>query len=187
MPGGWKGHVTGDATGKVRWKGKNQKLETSQIDAALRVEGGHISELPFLEKLATLTNEKELARLTLDDCSLELHWQYPNAEIRNLAVEDKGKFRTEGTITIDNRSLGGKIELGVARRLLDWLPNPGEVFSREHDGYLWTTVHLSGTIDKPEQDLSPRIIEAIKESPTAALTLLFRQIGGWFSGASDGW
>jgi hypothetical protein len=40
-------------------------------------------------------------------------------------------------------------------------------------------VHLSGTIDAPEQDLSPRIMDAIKESPGAALSLLFRQFGEW--------
>jgi hypothetical protein len=40
-------------------------------------------------------------------------------------------------------------------------------------------VHLSGTIDDPKQDLSPRIIELFKESPGAYLGLLFRQFEGW--------
>jgi len=52
-------------------------------------------------------------------------------------------------------------------------------FSRQHGGYLWTTVHLSGTIDQPEQDLSPRIIELFKESPGAYLQLLLRQFEDW--------
>jgi hypothetical protein len=186
LPNGWREHVAGAATGKVHWKGRNPKLETSHIEAALRVDGGRVSKLPFLEKLATLTNEKELERLALNQCSLELDWNYPNAEIRNLAVEDKGKFRAEGTIKIENKALGGAIELGVARRLLDWLPRPEEVFPRERDGYLWTTVHLSGTLDKPEQDLSPRIVDAIKESPSAALKIVFRQIGLWLKGAAEG-
>jgi hypothetical protein len=186
LPSGWREHVAGAATGKVHWKGKNPKIETSQIEAALRVDDGRVSKLPFLEKLATLTNEKELEHLSLNECSLELDWNYPKAEIKNLAVEDKGKFRAEGTIRIDNRALDGAIELGVTRRLLDWLPKPEEVFPRERDGYLWTTVHLSGTLDKPEQDLSPRIMDAIKESPSAALGILFRQIGLWLKGASGG-
>jgi hypothetical protein len=186
LPSDWSEHVAGAATGTVHWKGKNPKLETSEIDAALRVDDGRVSKLPFLVKLATLTNEKELERLALNDCSLNLVWNYPNAEIKNLAIEEKGKFRAEGTIKIRNKSLGGEIELGVARRLLDWLPKPEEVFSRERDGYLWTTVHLSGTIDTPEQDLSPRIVEALKESPTAALAILFRQFGVWLRDALGG-
>ena len=186
LPDGWREHVAGAATANVHWTGKNQKLETSQIEAALRVDDGRVTKLPFLEKLETLTSEKELERLALNDCSLELVWNYPNAEIKNLLVEEKGKFRAEGTIKIHNKSLGGAIELGVARRLLDWLPKPEEVFPRERDGYLWTTVHLSGTIDKPEQDLSPRIMEAIKESPSAALAILFRQFGVWLRSAFGG-
>jgi hypothetical protein len=39
--------------------------------------------------------------------------------------------------------------------------------------------HLSGTINDPGQDLSPRIIELFKQSPGAYLRLLFRQFEGW--------
>jgi hypothetical protein len=40
-------------------------------------------------------------------------------------------------------------------------------------------VHLSGTIEQPQQDLSPRIIEALKESPGDFLALVFRLFGEW--------
>jgi len=70
--------------------------------------------------------------------------------------------------------------------LLDWLPKPEEVFPHQHDGYLWTTVHLSGTIEAPQQDLSPRIMEVLKENPGAALGLLLRQFGEWLKNAFGG-
>jgi hypothetical protein len=54
-----------------------------------------------------------------------------------------------------------------------------EVFGRRHGAYLWTNVRLFGTIDDPGQDLSPRIIELLKQSPGAYLQLLFRQFEGW--------
>jgi hypothetical protein len=47
-------------------------------------------------------------------------------------------------------------------------------------------VHLSGTIDNPGQDLSPRIIDAFKESPGAFLGLIFRQFGDWLKDAFGG-
>lgn len=66
------------------------------------------------------------------------------------------------------------------RHLLDWLPHPEEVFPKEHDGYLWTTVHLSGTLDAPQQDLSPLIMEAVKDEPGAAVGLyLVSSAFGW--------
>jgi hypothetical protein len=179
LPRQWREHVRGEASGKILWRGKNPKLESSTGEAMLRVDGGRIIELPFLENLAKITNERALERLTLNNCSFAVAWNYPRAEIKNIAIEEKGKFRAEGTIQVEKKELSGAIELGVARRLLDWLPKPEEVFRHEHDGYLWTTVHLSGTIDAPRQDLSPRIMEVLRENPGAALGLLLRQFGEW--------
>ena len=179
VPKGWRGNVKGAATGKISWKGQNAKLETSNGEASLHIADGVIAKLPFLEKIAVLTGEKELEHLDLDECKLDLEWRYPNADVKNLLIEEKGKIRADGEVTIREKELGGAIELGVARRLLDWLPKSEEVFPREHDGYMWTTVRLSGTPEAPEQDLSPRIIEAMKESPGAALGILFQALGEW--------
>ena len=104
---------------------------------------------------------------------------YPKIDIRRLTLEEKGKFRAEGEVIVRKELLRGTIDLGVTPVLLEFLTVPvvKEVFPRERDGYLWTTVHLSGTVEEPQQDLSPRVMEAIKEHPTAMLKLFFRQIG----------
>ena len=47
-------------------------------------------------------------------------------------------------------------------------------------------MHLSGTIEAPQQDLSPRIMEVLKENPGAALGLLLRQFGEWLKNAFGG-
>ncbi|PYK71672.1 MAG: hypothetical protein DME44_07080, partial [Verrucomicrobia bacterium] len=186
LPRQWRKHVRGTASGKILWRGKNPKLESSTGEAKLRVDGGRIIELPFLENVAKITNEKALERLTLNDCSFALAWNYPKAEIKNIAIEERGKFRVVGRIQVEKKELSGTIELGVARYLLDWLPKPEEVFPHQHDGFLWTTVHLSGTTDAPQQDLSPRIMEVFKENPGAALGLLLRQFGEWLKNAFGG-
>lgn len=183
LPESWKGHFSGAASGKVHWTGPNPKLESSHVQGTLAVRDGRVTSLPFLEKLASMTREKSLEHLELNECALELDWDSPKAEIKNIRIEDMAKFRIEGAVTIREKSLGGSIELGMARKYLEWLPNAAEIFSRERDGYLWTTVHLSGTIDKPEQDLSPRIVEALEESPGAFLGLVFRQLGDWLKSA----
>lgn len=179
LPDSWRDHITGELSGKIGWRGQNPKLESSEGEAILRLDRARLVRLPLLEKVAALTGEEALDRLTLNECSVEGAWHYPKAEIKHLAVEDQEKFRAEGAITIDNKKLSGTIELGVARRLLGWLPHAEEVFSDEHDGYLWTSVHLSGTLEAPRQDLSPRIMEAIKADPAAALKLFLRQVGDW--------
>ena len=179
LPASWREHCSGVAAGEVHWKGSQPKLETSEVRASLRIGEGKVRGLPFLQTLSKITGKKSIEELSLSECSGELDWKNPRVDIKNIAIEDKGKFRIEGALSIREKSLGGAIQLGLAREYLAWLPRPEEVFPREKAGYLWTTVHLSGTIDQPEQDLSPRVIETLKESPGAFLALTFRLIGDW--------
>jgi hypothetical protein len=179
LPAKWKRTLSGSAFGEVHWTGENPKLESSAGEGVLRLRNGRIDNLPMLEKLAELAKKQSFEHLDLNDCSLGFAWHYPKIDITDIDIEEKGKFRIEGAISIDRRVLRGAVNLGLTRQYLDWLPNPEEVFNRQRSGYLWTTVHLSGTIDDPKQDLSPRIIELFKESPGAYLGLLFRQFEGW--------
>jgi hypothetical protein len=176
----WKGHLNGSAFGDIHWTGKNPKLESSSGEGSLRIHSGRIDDVPLLNKLAELAQKKSFERLDLNECSLGFAWRYPEIDVKDITMEEKGKFRIEGEISIKRRVLRGTIRLGLTREYLDWLPNPEEVFSRRSSGYLWTDVHLSGTIDEPRQDLSQRIIELFKESPGAYLGLLFRQFSDWF-------
>jgi hypothetical protein len=179
LPATWTGRFDGSASGEVHWLGENPKLESSSGEGGLSVRNARIDNFPPLEKLAQLAQKKSFEHLELNDCSFRFAWRYPEIDLKEIAIEEKGEFRIEGSILINHRSLDGAIQLGLPRQYLDWLPNPEEVFSRERSGYLWTTVHLSGTIDEPKQDLSPRIVELFKESPGAYLGLLFRQFEGW--------
>ena len=179
LPAEWKGRVKGSAFGDIRWTGKDPKLESSSGEGSLRIDNGQVDDVPLLNKLAEVAQKKSFERLDLNECSLAFTWHYPEIDIKDITVEEKGKFRIEGDISVNRRVLRGTIKLGLTREYLDWLPNPEEVFSRRSSGYLWTDVHLSGTIDDPRQDLSQRIIELFKESPGAYLGLLFRQFGDW--------
>jgi hypothetical protein len=179
LPARWKGRFDGSASGKIHWAGENPKLESSSAEGSLRVHDGRIDKLTFLEKLAALAQKTSFEHLELTDCSLSFAWRYPKIEITEITIEEAGKFRIEGAVSISRRLLDGTIKLGLTRQYLDWLPKPEEVFTYRRSGYLWTTVHLSGTIGEPKQDLSPRIIELFKESPAAYLGLLFRQFEAW--------
>jgi hypothetical protein len=186
LPAKWKEHLSGNAFGDVHWAGENPKLESSSGEGSLRVRDARVENLPLLEKLAELAKKQSFEHLALNDCSVSFAWRYPKIEIKDIAIEEKGKFRIEGAISIDRRILRGAIKLGLAQQYLDWLPGPKEVFTTERSGYLWTTVHLSGTVDEPKQDLSQRIVELFKQSPGAYLGLLFRQFEAWLENVFGG-
>jgi len=186
LPAEWKDRLKGNAFGEIHWSGKDPKLESSSGEGSLRIDEGRVDDVPLLNKLAELARKKSFERLDLNECSATFSWRYPEIEIKNIFIEEKSKFRIEGEISVKRRILQGTIRLGLTREYLDWLPNPEEVFSRRSAGYLWTDVHLSGTIEEPRQDLSQRIIELFKESPAAYLGLLFRQFGDWLQKAFGG-
>jgi len=186
LPAEWKGRFNGSASGELHWAGKDPKLENSSGEGSLRIQNGRIDDVPLLQKLAELSQNKSFERLDLTQCSLRFAWRYPEIDITDIIIEEQGKFRVDGEISIKDRVLRGTMRLGLTREYLNWLPNPEEVFSRRSSGYLWTDVHLSGTIDEPRQDLSQRIIELFKESPGAYLSLLFRQFGDWLKKAFGG-
>lgn len=183
LPAKSKGNIAGAASGHLHWTGNDMKLNTAAVRGALRVRGGRVSGLPFLEQVAAVTKRADLEELELDEGAADLEWAKGKGELKNIALEDEGKFRVEGAISIDGKALGGSVQLGLARAYLEWLPNAEEIFTRERKGYLWTTVKLSGTLTEPKQDLSPRVLEALQEEPGSFFGAAFRALGEWLDGS----
>jgi hypothetical protein len=180
IPKAWAGLFRGVASGNVTWNGRDMTLETSSGRGAFRIEGGRVSGVAFLDEAAVLTGRKSIEQIKLSRCSLEFEWQYPRVKIKHIEVKAEGAFRIQGTVLVDKGSLEGSLQFGATRKYLEWLPRAEEIFSRERDGYLWTTVNLAGSLQNPKEDLSPRVAELLKKSPAAAIGLFFRRMGEWF-------
>lgn len=179
VPKTWNGNFAGAAAGDLHWIGNDYKLAAATMTGTVTVKSGRIGSLKVLDTIAAATKHNDLAQLDLDACRARFRWHEGDCELNHIAVEQKEKFRIEGTISFSDRSLGGTLQIGVARQYLDWLPHSEEVFTRESDGYLWTTVHLSGTLQSSQQDLSPRLIQALTDSPGALFGAAFRALGTW--------
>jgi hypothetical protein len=180
IPEAWASLIRGVASGDVLWEGQDMTLETSSGHGAFRIEGGRVAGAPFLEQAAALTGQKSIEEIKLSRFSLEFEWKYPRVEVRQAEIEADGAFYIKGAVLIDNQNLSGSVQLGATPKYLEWLPRAREVFAQERDGYLWTTVNLSGTVQRPQEDLSPRVAALLRKSPGAAIGIFFRQIGEWF-------
>ncbi|MEY2486914.1 MAG: hypothetical protein QOH39_2562 [Verrucomicrobiota bacterium] len=179
LPQKWAANFRGQSNGDLRWTGKDFKLGSATMTGALQVKNGQVSGLNLLDQIAALTARPDLREVRLTDCEARFRREKSDCEISDIGIEEKNKFRIEGNVSLHDQSLGGTIQLGMARDYLDWLPKPEEVFSRKNNGYLWTTIHLSGTLQAPKQDLSPRILNALKGSPWAFLAAALREFGSW--------
>lgn len=185
LPESWRSHFEGTVSGIVDWESFGTKLESASAEGELRINHGRIHDHPTLEKMAKFVNKAELRNIKLDTFRLPVSLKDQVFRTRQMEIEAHGIFRLEGDISVRKRALKGTCDLGISRRYLEWLPEPEKVFPEEHGGYLWTKIHLSGTTDKPEEDLSERIKEAIFESPGTLFSFIFRQIGNWFEDAFD--
>ena len=182
LPLSWQDKFKGSADGELQWTGHEYKLGEANISGAMRINRGRVSGLSFFDQIAVIAARPELRSLQLTECRARFVWQKSDCQLKDVTIEEEGKFRVEGAVSISERSLGGKIDLGLAPEYLTWLPHPEEVFPRESGGYRWTTVHLGGTLENPQQDLSPRIMETLKGSPSALIGAALRRFGAWLRG-----
>ena len=180
--------VRGRTHGWVVWKGGAQTLEASTGSGEVRVTGGELNDLALLDYLAAATGKKTLEHVALDRCEVKFRWKFPAFEVTSVDLGSDGKFAVKGAGKIEEGgSLTGTLELGLAPALLSWLPRAKEdIFTRAEDGLLWTTVRLSGTISKPENDLAPRLATALRKDPAAAAGLFFRGFGEWLEQKTRG-
>jgi hypothetical protein len=187
LPEDLRAGIKGAASGRARWIGSDQTLESSSGEGELRVRGGELRDLALLDFLASAAAKKSLESLTLSECSVTFRWKYPKFEITALDLTAREKVALRGSLTVTDGSLSSQFDLGLAPAYLAWLPKAREtVFTREEAGLLWTKVKLSGTLKNPVDDLTPRLAAALKKDPAAAAALFLRSVGEWFEQKTKG-
>ena len=78
-----------------------------------------------------------------------------------MVVESEGLIRVEGTYTIVDGRIDGSFQVGLTPATLQWIPgSQEEIFTDSRDGYRWTPMRLTGPVDHPNDDLTPRLAAA---------------------------
>jgi hypothetical protein len=180
IPEDWASTIRGLASGEVLWQGEDMTLESSSGHGSFRIDGARVGGTPFLDQASVVTGKKSIEDLKLKRCSFEFEWKYPRVEVKNIDIEAAGAFSIKGTVAIENQNLRGTLRFGATRKYLEWLPVNQQIFVQQENGYRWTSVKLTGTLQEPRDDLSPRIEELLKKSPGSAIGIFFRHIGEWF-------
>lgn len=187
IPEHWKGHFSGNSSGQVTLKATDLEATQSSGTATVRMDQARLVDVPFLAQAAEITGVDTLTEIDFSEFSVTVSWEYPHADLQEIHIGSDGVFQITGQIQIEDGNLSGEVQLGLASKYLDWLPRAKtEIFTRDEGGYLWTPVQLSGTLEHPDQDLSPRIMHAVTHSPGVVLKLVGRKIGNWFSHLTEG-
>ena len=160
MPEKIRSGVGGKFGGHLDYKSTGTGLETATAQGHLFVNNGELRQsLKALRTFIAATKSPDPGDVPLTVCQTDIKLDQGTVTIENLDVESKGIFRLVGTVRIaKDKTMSGEVELGLTDPYLRWLPSlEPDVFNKVDGPYHWTTIHISGTSAKPQQDLSTRL------------------------------
>jgi hypothetical protein len=130
------------------------------IDA--RLEPGKGSET-ILGLLAVLTGEARLRGCTLSTAQASWTLEPGIYNVRSITAEAPGLLRVNGQVKVMGQNLSGVINLALEKNLGSKVSGltGGELFRQESDGYLSQPIQISGTLDRPENDLQSKLTGAL--------------------------
>jgi hypothetical protein len=161
LSGDWRLRAKGSLSGEVRVLSPLPTHGSPQISGSLQLNQGELTALPVLDEIAVFTRTQQFRRLNLNTASGDFTRDDKSLRVTNFVAESNGLIRMEGAFTIENGNIDGSFQVGVTPGSLQWLPgSQAKVFTENRNGYLWTPMRLTGPVDKPSEDLSPRLIAA---------------------------
>ena len=142
------------------------KKNTLTTKGTLHLKDGVIESLSMLKLIADYTKMQRFKRLALHKVSADFVIKGNRLEISNLILQSDGLTRLEGTFIVEDRKIiKGQFLLGVTPGTLRWIPGAKQkVFTNSKNGFLWTPLEITGTLDEPRENLSARLAGAAVES-----------------------
>lgn len=173
----WKQRLLGTIYADIKTEGRFGKETVLTHSGKVGLKNGVLYALPVLEKLANYTRTERFRRLVLDQAEADFTLEGDRLQLDNLRLRSDGLLQVEGQLTVDQafsgsgeRPLRGRLEVGVVRDVLKWLPGAEKrVFTEARAGFVWTTMNVGGTIEAPAEDLSPRLAKAAVEETIEAV------------------
>ena len=157
----WRVRAKGNLSGEVNVHSSLPTRGGPQLSGSLKLTQGELTALPVLDEIATFTRTQQFRRLNLNNASGDFTQDDTRLTVKNFVAESDGLIRVEGAFAIENGMIDGTFQVGVTPSSLQWLPgSQAKVFTEAHGGYVWAPMRLTGPANKPNEDLSPKLIAA---------------------------
>jgi hypothetical protein len=179
LPRDWRARLSGDLSGDVR-------VEGAGLSGTLSLDRGILTAVPVLDEIAAFTKTERFRRLVLHRMRCDFTSGGGRLEVSNFKAESEGLLRVEGGCTVIGESLDARLQVGVDPDTLRWIPGGGaKVFTEKRDGYAWAPMRITGTMDEPVEDLSPRLIRAAGEAIVESVAENFEDISSQVRDAAE--
>ncbi|HEY3840088.1 MAG TPA: translocation/assembly module TamB domain-containing protein, partial [Bryobacteraceae bacterium] len=157
----WRVRAKGNVSGDITIRSDLPMHGGPQITGSLHTTQGELTALPVLDEIAVFTRTQQFRHINLNTASGDFTRDDNRLDVKNFIAESQGLIRVEGAFTIENGTIDGTFQVGVTASSLQWLPgSQTKVFTESRSGYVWAPMRLTGPANKPNEDLSPRLIAA---------------------------
>ncbi|MEM9398977.1 MAG: hypothetical protein AAF984_02105 [Verrucomicrobiota bacterium] len=160
LPEKWQPHLSG----KIHSKGKLEfKGDSTRVSGHVEMKEALLRGFPMQNMISQVTRINDFVQLKFNQVESDFVYENNDFELMNAVLESQGLLRLEGQGKLEQEAVSGLIDVGVKPSVLTWIPGAkSQVFTLNRDGYAWASpaMQLSGTKDKIEEDLSPRLKEA---------------------------
>lgn len=158
VEGEWKERLSGTVEGPVRITGRPGAFV---YEGTLSVADAAIKSIPVLRMVAEYTRNDQFKHLVLSEAKTDFKREGEVVHFTNLVLQSAGLVRVEGEMVMSGGAIDGRFRVGVTPGTLRWIPGAErQVFTEDKDGFLWTPMTLTGTVEEPKEDLSGRLVAA---------------------------
>lgn len=162
VEGAWRDRLQGTISGPIKITGPPGDL---RYEGTLEVADAMVQSMGLLDQLARYTKAEQFKHLPLQTSRVDFIKQGSRLELRNLVLQSDGLMRIEGNIDLDGETIIGHLQAGVTPGTLRWIPGAEQkVFTEDRDGFRWSPLELSGTIQDPKENLSSALLLAAGEA-----------------------
>lgn len=167
----WQILFQGKISGKGTYTGPLLTWEGGESKGSFEADEARLQAFPVLENLSLLAGVAGLTSVGMDTVRGDLHFHDQQFDFTDIIITKKDLLRWEGSLSIfPDQTLKGDTLLGLNPDSTGLLPGLKEtIFTESRKGYDWTPVTISGTIEEPREDLSPRLKQVLQNEAGKAV------------------
>jgi hypothetical protein len=155
-------------SGKLTYEGDDSN---ASAQGNISVANGKFNLFPWLGKATMLVGLPDVGGMEVDKADSDIAWKDHTLSLTNIDVRKEGVFRISGQDNIAaDGTMDGHLKVGLpTSAIAKWPKLQTEVFSFAQDDFSWADVHVTGTPEAPQEDLSPRLLSVTAEQGTDLL------------------
>jgi hypothetical protein len=153
----WQVKLSGNVSGNLDYKGDDGSATAT---GKISVSGGKFNLFPWLGKATMLVGLPDVGDTEVDQATSDYSWTNHILSLQNIDVRKQSVFRIGGKADIAaDGSIDGHLKLGLPTTAVSkWPKLQTDVFNAPQDDFSFTDVHVTGTPDALQEDLSPRLL-----------------------------